>query len=465
MRTLGLVHRYLGSTVGVLILLWCGSGAVMMYVPYPKLTEARRLQSLPPIDWRARSSEPGFTLDGSAETRLEMLAGRPVLSQRTPSAARLIDLETGASRGPVTLAEARAVAGAYAADGSQARLGTPATIELDQWTVSGQFGRDRPLYRFALGDEQGTELYVSSATGRLVQVTTHEQRLWNWLGSVPHWLYWQELRRNPRLWVQVIIAGSSLGILLTVSGLWLGARRAPRPPAASARTARDWHRLSGLAFGVFTLTWLVTGLLSVQPWGLLETPDFPLEKLYGPAPAATRVEAALHALAGPLQGSRFVSVALTPFDGEPFFVASSADGQRQRFDAAGRPAPLTAAHFTDLARRLGSSRPARLLTGAGGEPFDARDSQRAAPVYRIFVPGPEPSELDLDAVSGALVARIDGNARASRWLERLHRLDGWPWRRGRPRGDALVLLLLGGVASSTATGLWLGLKRLFIGQR
>ncbi len=34
-RQLHLLHRWLGIGIGVLVLLWFGSGIVMMYVPYP----------------------------------------------------------------------------------------------------------------------------------------------------------------------------------------------------------------------------------------------------------------------------------------------------------------------------------------------------------------------------------------------------------------------------------------------
>jgi uncharacterized iron-regulated membrane protein len=37
LRTTFLAHRYLGIGLGVLMLTWCLSGIVMMFVPYPAL--------------------------------------------------------------------------------------------------------------------------------------------------------------------------------------------------------------------------------------------------------------------------------------------------------------------------------------------------------------------------------------------------------------------------------------------
>ena len=47
-----------------------------------------------------------------------------------------------------------------------------------------------------LNDPAGTELYVSSTTGEVVLGTTRDERVWNYLGSVVHWIYPTVLRRN-----------------------------------------------------------------------------------------------------------------------------------------------------------------------------------------------------------------------------------------------------------------------------
>ena len=61
-------------------------------------------------------------------------------------------------------------------------------IERDQWTVYGSYNPDRPLYHFAMDDAPGTEFYVASTSGEIVQMTTRHVRFWNWIGAVVHWL-------------------------------------------------------------------------------------------------------------------------------------------------------------------------------------------------------------------------------------------------------------------------------------
>src|SRR5262249_3762850 len=62
-------------------------------------------------------------------------------------------------------------------------------IDYDQWTVQGKYQRHRPLYRLGFDDDAGTEIYISSKTGEVVLDTTRWERVWNFVGSVPHWIY------------------------------------------------------------------------------------------------------------------------------------------------------------------------------------------------------------------------------------------------------------------------------------
>ncbi len=45
MRLLIILHRYVGVAVGLLMVLWCLSGFVMMYQSYPRLDPADRIQA------------------------------------------------------------------------------------------------------------------------------------------------------------------------------------------------------------------------------------------------------------------------------------------------------------------------------------------------------------------------------------------------------------------------------------
>jgi hypothetical protein len=77
---------------------------------------------------------------------------------------------------------------------------TAESINYDQWTVGSDFDSDRPLTRITLNDDVGTELYISTRSGKVVLTTAQGERLLNYAGSVAHWLYPTPLRHHKRVW-------------------------------------------------------------------------------------------------------------------------------------------------------------------------------------------------------------------------------------------------------------------------
>ena len=221
-------HRYLGVAVGLLMLVWFASGIVMIYVPYPGLSEGDRLRVASPIAWKACCNLAGQTYaDDQPVLAAEIgsMAGDLVLKLRPEGQPpRITSL---APSGPDLLIDddkARAVAldAAPRLFGRTLRPTATELIERDQWTVGESGAGNRPLFHYIFNDPRGTELYVSSTTGEVVLWTTASQRFWNWLGAVPHWLYFTQLRQNGPVWAQIVIWTSLVGGFLTVLGLYLG---------------------------------------------------------------------------------------------------------------------------------------------------------------------------------------------------------------------------------------------------
>ncbi|MGB6309486.1 MAG: PepSY domain-containing protein [Steroidobacteraceae bacterium] len=471
-RLLFLLHRYLGIAVGVLMAMWCLTGVVMMYVSYPNLDENDRLHDLAAIDWSGCCKIAEQALDDGApisDVQLEMLAGRPVLYLRDAQASRLVDLTTGTAISRVSPEQALTVARAADTSGAVDAPRLLDVIDYDQWTVSGEFNPDRPLYRFALGDAQRTEIYISSATGRAVQATTGRQRFWNWVGAVPHWLYFTELRHRAAVWTQVVIVASSVGFFLVVTGLYIGLRQLLLRPAGRFSPYEGfnlWHHVAGLVFGIFTLSWILSGLLSMNPWGWLERGGARQERalLQGMSLiSGADIRAALKAIAanGP---SGVVSVKMAPFNGHLYFVASTADGGRQRLSADGTPAPLNESNLKFVAGVLGgmgATEHLELLTREDDYYFSHHRDSVPLPVYRIVRADPPAARYYVDAISGELLAKIDRGAEGYRWLhEGLHRMDFTAGMRARPQWDILMLLLMSGVTAVCITGTYLGCRRL-----
>jgi len=392
---------------------------------------------------------------------------------------RRIDLGSGAPAAPVSAQEAGTVAAAFAR-----RLGLPgpvagSLIRRDQWTLSGEFDPDRPLYRFSFGDAGGTELYVSSTSGRAVQLTTAQARFWNRLGSVPHWLYFAPLRSHPYLWTQVVIYSSLIGCFLTVTGLYIGVRQYLRRPPRQISPYRGymlWHHVPGLVFGVFLLTWVASGLFSMNPWGFLDGGDATSEsaELAGSPLRWGEVEAALaasaqrsgaapaadHPIAPAAPSAAYVSLRSAPFDGRLYFIATTAAGVRIRLDATGMPAPLAPSELTLAGRLLGAAQAPQLLRSGDAFYFTHHSEPVSLPVYRLVLRAPGSTRYYLDPVSGEILREIDRSARGYRWLHQgLHRLDFTTGMRTRPFRDVLMAFLLAGATVVSATGLYSAVLR------
>ena len=466
MRLILLLHRYLGIAVGVLMTLWCLSGFVMMYRGYPHLAEAARLRGLEPLRWTGCCA--AGRLDdwaGRSRFRVEMLAGRPVMRAPSPDGLQTLDLTAGAPAGPLSAAAVQAVAAGYARGaGVAGRASDLGVIADDQWTVEGS-GQRGPVHHLRFDDPKGTELYIADRTGEVVQATTRADRFWGWLGAVPHWLYPTLLRRNAPLWDSVVVWTSLIGCFLTVTGLYVGIvrfRRYANGRWSPYRGWTFWHHLSGLVFGVLTLTWVASGLMTMNPWGLLDTPVgyAQRQRLAGEVPAA-EVRRFLPAAPGRV-GADVVQLDAAPLAGHLFVMATTAEGLRTRLDADAHPAPL--AGLEVIAAVLAAHGPALAqLTRLDHEDayyYSGYDGPAVLPVYRARLADREATTLYIDAGSGQVVQAIDGTARASRWLRTgLHDWDFDGLRR-RPVWDLVVLTLLAGVTVVCALGAWLGIKRL-----
>lgn len=148
---------------------------------------------------------------------------------------------------------------------------TAERIDHDQWTVAGDYNADRPLDRIALNDDAGTEIYISSTSGKVVLTTTRAKRLANYAGSIPHWLYPTELRHHREVWATLMWWLSLLATLGAIVGVIIGVARLGRSPAYQG--LQRWHHITGLIFAPFLLTWIFSGFLSMNDGRLFAHSD------------------------------------------------------------------------------------------------------------------------------------------------------------------------------------------------
>lgn len=469
-KTLLFLHKWLGVGLALLFLVWFASGLVLYFVPFPALSQHERIAGARPLapgphcclsaQQAAEKAGLQFT-----EARLGMRGERPVWRLLTGGAARqwrCVDARDGALLPALSLPEAMAVASAF----SGRRAVAAAPLERDQWTVAQGFNPHRPLARVELDGDDGLELYVALRSGEVVLDTRRAERAWNWVGAVPHWIYFTELRRRPEAWHNVVVWVSIPAVVLALSGLALGVwqlflNRSRWIPYKVFWMR--WHHILGLAAGVTTLTWIFSGLLSMNPFALF-SPRSPAaaERLQwsgSPAPAQLAPAAALAAAPGlavtELEPLAFNGQAWYRLRGRHGSAVVRAGAER---DSVPAHAALPGAEMRQALLRLRTAPPATVerldayddLYYAQDQDGDARHA-RPLPVWRAqWTDG---VAVYADAASGRIVLRADASTRWQRVLYNgLHSFDFAPLRERPWLRDAIVILfsLLGAAMSVTA---------------
>lgn len=454
-KWLFIVHRWIGIATCLLFAVWFLSGLVMVYVPFPELTAEEEIAQLPKIAFDRVRVQP----DGDAKSlRLEMQGDRPVWRVRTwDGGERTVSASTSSTVENVDVTEASSVAAAF---GGAAAVRVD-LLERDQWTVAGRFNRHRPLWKVTLAGEGSRVLYVSSRTGAVVLDTDARERFWNWVGSVPHWIYPTVLRQEPATWRQVVMWTSGLGILAAVTGIWIGVLR-QRRGRTPYRGVMAWHHIAGLAGGITLLFWIFSGWLSVDPFHLFDSPGLSTsdQRTYaGPHHPGGIDWTAVGTLAPDARRIELVSVA-----GTRLLLASSSAHSRLVLNAETlTPAGSRDHEFLTAARRLlPGARPVSIETLTEPDAYwYGVHAPPTLPVVRLRFDDAASTWVHLDAVSGQIVGVIDRRGRIYRWaFDLLHRWDlNFLTRQPLLRESLLWLLSTLGLVTS-GTGIWIGWKRL-----
>ncbi len=460
-----LTHRYVGIAISLIILLWCLSGIIMMYVQYPAFDRAERLAGLSaiPIDiiklWQVEASARE---DYAGDFAVEATPTGAVLRLSYDGyGQQTLDLITGRWQSIWQMEALDTIGRSYAANRGWSAPSSNSTMERDQWTVHSRFTEHRPMLKQR--NDDGVEWYLSSQTGEVVQTTTRSERVWNWLGSVIHWLYPTALRQHVTAWAQTVIWLTIFSLFLTITGVVIGIKqyRKRRNGRRSPYKAWAlWHHYAGLIFGVLTLTWLFSGLFSMNPWGALESRSAYAEReiLNGADMSVGEAVELLQASAEFIPPDT-VRIESAYWLGETYLVAYDRDGNRFRFNHDGPATGIAEQDLLAAQQQLEYGDAKVDLLESGDEYYYSHHDQREFPVYRLIYENGE--RFYISALSGTLLRFADNNAKTYRWLfNAFHAGDFHAIARFRPVWDVFMLILLLGVTVGVGSGTWLGFKRI-----
>lgn len=488
MRVLMFLHRWLGVAAALLVFVWFASGIVMMYHRYPEVTPGDRLRRAADLDaasftLSADEAAARMGRPGEAPARVTTFDRRPVY--------QYVDATVFADDGSVLTTPDAAVVRRAAADwvGSSTSGATHDVVtEPDQWTLGGEVQQLLPLDRFSWPD--GQQVYVDRQSGTVVQHTTSASRLWAYLGAIPHWMYVTPLRTSS-YWADTVIWSASLALAVAVAGILLAVtvwsprhryRRDGMPATLPYRGWKRWHTVAGLLFGVVTVTWSFSGLLSMGPFHVIDRLVLMTPPASGDEPAVDAAllgrGLALEAYAGrpvaevigSLAGFGVKELEYVSIAGQPVFLASNGDGDTRVVPMQGPP--LASFDVGRLMARIRDEARGPLvsvqLLHAHDRYYLDRGAARPLPVILARFGDAAGTRVYINPRTATIVTTYTAGDRVARWLYHgLHSLD-FPWLyRYRPLWDIVVIALLlgGGFVSATAVVLaWRVLWRTVAGR-
>jgi len=469
-RILIYTHRWLGIAIGLLFIVWFLSGIVMMYARMPVLERVERLARVLAIAPASIRVNPPMLDAEITSLSIRSLEGRPVYRITADGTVHFAFADSGGAVPDVDRDQALRIARAFAGVGEvryDARL-----TDADQWTFDVR--RQMPLHRIAVEDGDGTRLYVAEHGGEVVARTTASGRRWGWLGAVLHWLYFAPLRRHAALWSNTVIALSVAGTVLCavglIWGLWRiaprrGYRLRDRRQWTPYSFAMRWHHYLGLIFGLTTMTWVFSGLLSMDPWnwspGTSATREQRLRLAGGPLSTAELSAERIRQVVEAFRPRMAKEVEIVRFRGR--YYASAAEGivsfDEPHLGAQEQLPP-------DLV--IGAARvvmPDRHVEGMHWmEEYDAyyydRHGSKSLPVLRVKYDDPQQTWLYIDARQGTIARKEERLSRLNRWLYHgFHSFD-FPWLYyRRPLWDIAVLVFTAGGVVLSAVTLSVGWRR------
>lgn len=469
------IHRWLGILLSLLFVVWFLSGIGMMWAGgMPSLTRQSRLEHLPALDLAKVKLTPSEAVEKGELGRrpggvvLLNVMDRPAYRFAGRDAVSVF-ADTGEVLDPAGEAEAMTIASRFM-NLSKDKLHYAGRLEEpDQWTVGER--RQLPMRKIIVDDAARTELYVSENSVEVGLITTRATRALAWVAAIPHWLYFTKLRANGRLWTSVVDWSSGIGAVLALLGIIVGIiqfspSRRPRIPYAGWMR---WHYILGATFGVFTLTWVFSGLLSMEPFSWFSSGGSGngMRQAFSGGPVDLERFKAIDpaAWSAALSGRAAKEIDFVRIQGEPYYVVRGAEEKPVLVAADSLTVRAEPFSMDSLMSRAKAGNPnfpiaeSAMLTEYDSYYYD-RGLERPLPVLRIKFADPDQTWFYIDPRMSSVLARFTKRSRIERWLYHgFHSLDFSFWYYNRPAWHTgMVVLNLGGAAAS-AIGLYVGLKR------
>ncbi len=269
------IHRWLGTLMSLIFVIWFISGIVMIFEGFPHAKRHFQFnQETPftPTDTIVKAL-PDYLTDSISAVSLRKHLNRPIYEIKRKGRSKVYDAITFSEITNYTLSDLDALIQRNYGVSYHKRL---EINDFDQWIPWSRYKKYFPIYKYYLDDDKHSVIYVSKQTCAVVQETTRYQRWCARFGAIPHWFYYKSLRLKQDLWIDFVIWLALIGCFAALSGMIMGfVRQKKRKKQRRKKDSKifgfspykkkwyRWHHITGYFFGIFALTFVFSGLMSL----------------------------------------------------------------------------------------------------------------------------------------------------------------------------------------------------------
>lgn len=267
-------HRITGVITALLLSMWFITGLVLVYHPFPNASKEEKYDKMESLN---HTSPLPDIMDIAALVPDTVKISLAYINKRDSNVVinihynkKHIQIDAATLR-PVTEinnTQLRNIASKWSS-GSISSIDTLHEREL--WIMYNRYVNEMPIYKVYFDDAEKHQLYISSRTGEVQQFTGQSNRTWALLGSIPHKLYIPALRADSKLWANTITTLAVICLIAAITGVYAGLRITIKNYKKSKSIASPyrkqwykWHHVAGLIFGLFVISWSISGTMSVK---------------------------------------------------------------------------------------------------------------------------------------------------------------------------------------------------------
>jgi hypothetical protein len=314
-----------------------------------------------------------------------------------------------------------------------------------------------------------------------VALTTRRSRALAWVGAIPHWLYFTPLRLNEPLWTGIVLWISGLSTIVALAGILLGIIQYIRSSVPYSGWMR-WHYRTGILFGIFTFTWVFSGMLSMLDWasGGKTGDGIPQALSGGPVNLSAFRAMDADAWKQVLEQRAPKEIAFVRIQGDPYYLVYGVEDKPLLVSANPAQASENLFHLDEqtplevrrepfsvesLMSRVQQATPnTPILESTLLSQYDSyyysNDGTRPLPVLRVKFGDPDRTWFYIDPTMSRVAVRYTRLGRIDRWIYHgFHSLDFSFWYYNRPLWQFGIITLSVGCIFCSSIGLVIGIQR------